>query len=158
MIFDVIIIGGSFAGQAAALQLARARRRILLIDAGQPRNRFAKSSHGFLGQDGQSPSAIMAAATKQLVSYPTVELDNGEVRDVRKDGHGFRVSLANGREEATARHILATGVRDTLPALPGLNERWGVSVLHCPYCHGYELQQRPWGCWPATIWPYTKPC
>ncbi|MCT7373752.1 NAD(P)/FAD-dependent oxidoreductase [Chelativorans salis] len=145
MDFDIIIIGGSFAGQAAALQLGRARRRVLLVDAKQPRDRFARSSHGFLGQDGQPPSTIIATASRQLADYRTVESLEGEAVDAAAIEQGFRVSLADGREERAKRLILATGVRDALPALPGLEERWGISVLHCPYCHGYELDQRPIG-------------
>lgn len=145
MDFDVIIIGGSFAGQAAALQLARARRRVLLVDAKRPRNRFARSSHGFLGQDGRPPAAIIAGAAEQLAAYPTVQFHEGEaVGAVAVDG-GFRISLAEGRQETGRRLILATGVRDILPALIGLEERWGISALHCPYCHGYELDQGPLG-------------
>ncbi|MEM6462622.1 MAG: NAD(P)/FAD-dependent oxidoreductase [Pseudomonadota bacterium] len=145
MTYDFIIVGGSFAGHAAALQLARARKRILLIDAGRPRNRFAHASHGFLGQDGQKPSKIISGAASQLAAYPTVEQREGEVTDAEISGSGFRLSLANGRAESTRRLILATGVRDVLPSLPGLKERWGSSVLHCPYCHGYELDNKPVG-------------
>ena len=149
MNFDVIIVGGSFAGQAAALQLGRARRRVLLVDAQQPRNRFARSSHGFLGQDGCSPSAIMATAAQQLSRYATVALAQEEATDAAatgpESGQGFRVLLADGRQAHGKRIILATGVRDILPVLPGLKERWGITVLHCPYCHGYELNQRPLG-------------
>lgn len=145
MNFDVVIIGGSFAGQAAALQLARARRGVLLIDAKRPRNRFARTSHGFLGQDGHAPSAINATAGRQLAAYPTVQFDAGDAIDAAAVSDGFRVSLADGRQAQGRRLILATGVRDILPVLPGLQERWGVSVLHCPYCHGYELERRPMG-------------
>ena len=145
MDFEITIIGGSFAGQSAALQLGRARRRVLLIDGGKPRNRFARTSHGFLGQDGQPPSAIMATAASQLARYKTVEQRNGLAMDAVAAEQRFRISLDDGTEVTTGRIILATGVRDHLPELPGLEERWGVSVLHCPYCHGYELDQRPVG-------------
>jgi len=145
MEFDVIVVGGSFAGQAAALQLGRARLRTLLVDAGSPRNRFARTSHGFLGQDGVPPSVIISTARRQLATYATVEVREGEVVDAAITEMGFRVSLADGREERAKRLILAIGVRDILPDLAGVEERWGVSVLHCPYCHGYELNQRPLG-------------
>ena len=143
--FDVIVIGGSFAGQAAALTLARARRRVLLVDEGCPRNRFARTSHGFLGQDGVPPSEVISIAARQLASYETVELRREKATDAAAAEGVFRVSLANGRTEIGKRVILATGVRDILPGLPGVEERWGVSVLHCPYCHGYELDRRPLG-------------
>ncbi|WP_020697638.1 NAD(P)/FAD-dependent oxidoreductase [Reyranella massiliensis] len=145
MDFEIIIIGGSFAGQAAALQLARARRRVLLIDGGQPRNRFAQSSHGFLGQDGQAPSAIIATAKKQLAKYRTVEHCEGRATKARAVHDGFRVLLGDGSEVTSSRIILATGVRDALPDISGVKDRWGSSVLHCPYCHGYELNERPVG-------------
>lgn len=145
MPYDVIIVGGSFAGVSAALQLARARRRILLVDAGLPRNRFAEASHGFLGQDGKAPRAIIQEAFRQLRAYPTLELIEGEARAARRDDGGFAVILADGREERAARLVLATGVRDELPPIPGLQERWGVTVLHCPYCHGYEVGDRALG-------------
>lgn len=145
MSFDVIVIGGSFAGQAAALQLGRARRRTLLVDAGSPRNRFALTSHGFLGQDGVAPSVIISTARRQLATYATVKVREGEVVDAAITDAGFRVLFADGREDNAKRLILATGVRDILPDLPGIEERWGVTVLHCPYCHGYELNQQPLG-------------
>lgn len=143
--YDIIIIGGSFAGHAAALQLGRARQRVLLIDAGQPRNRFARSSHGFLGQDGRPPSSIMQSATEQLETYKTVEHRQAEVTQAVPIDRGFRVQILDGTGAIASRLILATGVRDSLPAIQGLQERWGVSVLHCPYCHGYELNQQPLG-------------
>lgn len=141
---DVIIIGGSFAGQAAALMLGRARRKVVLLDAGQPRNRFAEASHGFLGQDGRAPSEIMAGARAQLARYSTVRQLTGRAVTAER-GDGFRLTLEDGSALQARRLILATGQRDILPDLPGLAERWGKSVLHCPYCHGYELDQGPIG-------------
>ncbi|PIB72476.1 NAD(P)/FAD-dependent oxidoreductase [Pseudomonas sp. 2822-17] len=141
MMHDVIIIGGSYSGLSAGLQLARARRKVLVIDAGQRRNRFAATSHGFLGQDGQPPQVIAAEGRSQLMEYPTVTWVQDSV--VQASGHldGFSVRTpCNGAFKA--RHlILATGVVDELPAIPGLKERWGKRVFHCPYCHGYELEQ-----------------
>ncbi|MCA8239571.1 NAD(P)/FAD-dependent oxidoreductase [Burkholderia sp. AU32262] len=137
---EVIVIGGSFAGLSAAMQLARARRRVLVIDAGRPRNRFAEHAHGFLGQDGKPPAQIVADARAQLDAYPTVRRIDGTVRTAERDADGrFHVTLADGGRASADRLILATGIRDELPALPGLAERWGISVLHCPYCHGYEV-------------------
>ncbi len=135
---DVIVIGGSYAGIAAALQLARARRRVLVLDAGQRRNRFASSSHGFLGQDGQSPEAIAAKGRSALLAYPTAAWRAAAVTETRAIEGGF-VVRAQDEEHRARKLILATGVVDELPAVPGLAERWGKSVFHCPYCHGYEL-------------------
>ncbi|TCW67565.1 MULTISPECIES: NAD(P)/FAD-dependent oxidoreductase [Burkholderia] len=137
---EVIVIGGSFAGLSAAMQLARARRGVLVIDAGRPRNRFAAHAHGFFGQDGKPPAQIVDEAAAQLAAYPTVQRIAGDVRTAERDADGrFHVTLADGSRASADRLILATGIRDELPALPGLAERWGVSVLHCPYCHGYEV-------------------
>jgi thioredoxin reductase len=143
--YDVIVIGGSFAGLSAAMQLARARQDVLLIDAGAPRNRFSDASHGFLGQDGRAPGAIIREATCQLLAYPSVEVLAGEARGATSgDGH-FVVTMANGFERQAHRLVLATGVTDTLPDIPGVTERWGATVLHCPYCHGYEVRDRALG-------------
>jgi len=145
MLHDAIIVGGSFAGLSAAIQLARARRRILLVDSGQPRNRFARSSHGFFGQDGESPAAILAHARKQLLAYPTVQFVDGLASHARKVDRAFEITLATGENHKASRLILATGVVDELADLPGLRERWGTTVLHCHYCHGYEVASRRLG-------------
>lgn len=143
--YDVIVVGGSFAGVSAAMQLARARRRVLLIDAGRPRNRFASHAHGFFGQDGVPPAQIVATATAQLLRYPTVTLVKGEARSAYGEAGNFHVELADGSHRRAERLILATGIRDKVPDLPGLEARWGISVLHCPYCHGYEVGDRRLG-------------
>lgn len=145
MNYDVIVVGGSFAGLSAAMQLGRARCRVLVIDAGLPRNRFADASHGFLGQDGKTPHAIIAEAARQVLAYPTVEIVKTEASDARIDDDGFVVTHGGGDTARGRRLILATGVSDHLPDIPGLRERWGASVLHCPYCHGYEMRDRPLG-------------
>jgi len=137
--YEVIVVGGSFAGLSAALQLARARRRVLVIDAGSPRNRFARHSHGFLGHDGKSPTQIVGEALLQLVRYPTAEVKQGFAASAIRTATGFTVALDGGATYSAQRLILATGVRDELPDVPGLRERWGETVVHCPYCHGYEL-------------------
>lgn len=142
---DVIIVGGSFAGLSAAMQLARARRAVLVLDSGAPRNRFSAASHGFPGQDGRSPSDIGATLRAELGRYPTVRFQDAEATAASKLQSGFSLSLSTGDEVSAQRLVLAYGVRDTLPDLPGLAERWGTSVLHCPYCHGYELNQQPVG-------------
>lgn len=143
--FDVIIIGASFAGASAAMQLARARRRVLLVDAGQPRNRFAAASHGFLGQDGAAPHEIMQTALSQLAAYPGFTHRQGLAMHASADLQGVEIALDDGRRMRAHRLILATGVRDELPAIAGLQARWGHTVLHCPYCHGYEMRERQLG-------------
>ena len=141
MSLDVIIIGGSYAGLAAALQLARARRQILVVDGGKRRNRFAGHSNGFMSRDGEEAAAIAAIGREQLLAYSTVQWVDDEVVGAERTDDGFRVVLAQGAVHAARRLVLATGVSDTLPDIPGLVERWGTSVFHCPYCHGYELDQ-----------------
>lgn len=137
---DVIVIGGSYAGMAAALQLLRARRRVLVIDAGQRRNRFAATSHGFLGRDGEDPACIAAEARKQLEAYPTLEwMDDLALEAGRSETGNFTVRSWGGGIHEGSRLIFATGVSDQLPEVEGLAERWGRHVFHCPYCHGYEL-------------------
>ncbi|AJC81693.1 FAD dependent pyridine nucleotide-disulfide oxidoreductase protein (plasmid) [Rhizobium etli bv. phaseoli str. IE4803] len=139
MSYEVIVIGGNFAGLSAAMQLTRARRRVLLVDAGMPRNRFSQAAHGFLGQDGRTPAAIMEEGKRQLSLYPNITLRDGKVVHAQKQDDQFIVGIEDGGEERARRLILATGVSDTLPEIAGLGDRWGRSVLHCPYCHGYEV-------------------
>lgn len=141
MQYDVIIVGGSYAGMAAALQLLRARRRVLVIDSGKRRNRAATHSHGFLSQDGADPAEIARAARAQLERYPTLTWIDGEAVDASGEKEAFTVTLRDGGEHRARRLLLATGVSDTLPDIDGLSERWGRSVFHCPYCHGYELNE-----------------
>ncbi len=141
MQFDVIIIGGSYAGLSASLQLARARRKILIIDSGLRRNRFAEASHGFLTNDGAKASEIVFRAKEQVQAYPTVTFLKGKAVTGERLAEGFRVMLADSSAMEGKRLILATGVIDHLPEISGLAERWGKSVFHCPYCHGYELDQ-----------------
>jgi thioredoxin reductase len=136
---DAIIIGGSFAGLAAATYLARGRRDVAVIDAGAPRNRFAPHSHGFLGFDGVAPGDIVATARTQLGAYPTVSQLTGEVASAERRDDGFAVTLGTGEVLTADKLILAFGISDVLPEIPGLAERWGKSVIHCPYCHGYEF-------------------
>ncbi|NGY05952.1 NAD(P)/FAD-dependent oxidoreductase [Solimonas terrae] len=138
---DVIVIGGSYAGMAAALQLVRARRAVLVIDAGERRNRFASHSHGFLGQDGVPPGEIAANARRQLEAYSTLTWLEGRVEAVTGQADEFTVTTSDSGSHRGRRILLATGVADQLPAVDGLVERWGKSVFHCPYCHGYELGQ-----------------
>ncbi|RMC37196.1 NAD(P)/FAD-dependent oxidoreductase [Paracoccus alkanivorans] len=138
---DVIVIGGSFAGMAAALQLLRARRPVLIVDAGERRNRFASHSHGFLGQDGIDPAVIWARAREQLLIYPALNWIDGKAISAGGQKDSFHVALEDGSRSEGRRLLFATGLRDILPEIPGLAERWGRAVFHCPYCHGYELNR-----------------
>ncbi len=146
MTHDVIVIGGSYAGMAAALQLLRARRKVLVIDAGKRRNRFAEESHGFLGQDGVNPGEIARKARAQLSAYPTLAWAEGTAEQAEGEKDAFVVTTADGARHGARRLLFATGVSDALPEIDGLRERWGRSVFHCPYCHGYELDQGRIGC------------
>ncbi|NVD42297.1 NAD(P)/FAD-dependent oxidoreductase [Ensifer sp. HO-A22] len=141
MTHDVLILGGSYAGLSAGLQLARARRKVLVIDNGLRRNRFAGTSHGFLTQDGNTPADIAAKARAQLMEYRTVEWLQAEATHAERAQDGFKVTLQQGPDVTGKRLVLATGVTDVLPELEGIAERWGKSVFHCPYCHGYELDE-----------------
>lgn len=139
--YDVIVVGGSYAGMSAALQLVRARRSVLVIDAGKRRNRAASHSHGFLSQDGADPAVIASAARAQLEAYPTFSWVDDLVVKVSGSRDAFIIEVMGGEVYGARRLLLATGVSDTLPDVEGLAERWGTSVFHCPYCHGYELDQ-----------------
>lgn len=139
--FDAIVVGGSYSGLSAAMQLARARQKVLVIDAGQRRNRFAAASHGFLGQDGRAPDAIAAEGRAQLLAYPNVRWLDGSAARAERNGEGFAVQTTDGKSLKTRCLVLATGVVDELPDIEGVAERWGRSVFHCPYCHGYELNE-----------------
>ncbi|MGO1070362.1 NAD(P)/FAD-dependent oxidoreductase [Lysobacter sp. CA199] len=142
---DVIVVGGSFAGLSAALQLGRARRRVLVIDSGLPRNRYAAHAHGILGHDGKPPARILDESRAQLLAYPQARFVRGTATAAQRLDGGFSVTMDDDGEHRASRLILATGIRDELPAIAGMAERWGVSVLHCPYCHGYEVADRPLG-------------
>jgi thioredoxin reductase len=136
---DAIIIGGSVAGLSAALYIARARRSVCIIDTGSPRNRFAAHSHGFFAQDGSEPGAMLATARSQVAAYPTAAFIDEEAIRAAREPEGFSVKLATGEVLESTKLVLAFGISDELPAIPGLAERWGRSVLHCPYCHGFEF-------------------
>lgn len=139
--YDVIVIGGGYAGMAATLQLLRARRSVLVIDAGLRRNRTASHSYGFLGQDGIDPAELARTARTQLEAYSTLNWHEGDVSHATGENDKFQVTLSTGEDFAGRRLLFATGVSDELPPVPGLVARWGRSVFHCPYCHGYELDQ-----------------
>ena len=141
--FDVIIVGGSNAGLSAALVLGRSRRRTLVIDHDQPRNAPSPAVHSFFSRDGTPPSELRRIGREQLRPYESVEFAVGEVVAVRRSSSGFDVTLRDGTQHAARKLLLATGVHDELPAIEGLAERWGKSVLHCPYCHGWEVRDHP---------------
>ncbi|WP_368865409.1 NAD(P)/FAD-dependent oxidoreductase [Stenotrophomonas maltophilia] len=136
---EVIIVGGSYAGIAAGLILARARRAVAVIDAGLPRNRAASHSHGVLGLDGISGAELLKTARQQLLDYPSVRWIHAEAAHATASPDGVEVRTADGQVLAARKLLLASGISDQLPDLPGLAERWGSTVLHCPYCHGYEV-------------------
>ncbi|HIE5650185.1 TPA: NAD(P)/FAD-dependent oxidoreductase [Stenotrophomonas maltophilia] len=136
---EVIIVGGSYAGIAAGLILARARRAVTVIDAGLPRNRAASHSHGVIGLDGISGAELLKTARQQLLDYPSVRWIHAEAAHATASPDGVEVRTADGQVLAARKLLLASGISDQLPDLPGLAERWGSTVLHCPYCHGYEV-------------------
>lgn len=142
---DVIIVGGSFAGLAAALQLGRARRKVTVLDTGLPRNRFAAHSHGLLGHDHKSPLDILAAARQQLARYPTVRLVNAKASAVDGAIDNFGVTTEGGERLESRRLLLSYGVADQMPAIPGFAECWGKSIVPCPYCDGFEVAGQHWG-------------
>jgi thioredoxin reductase len=142
---DAIIVGGGFAGLSAATYLARGRRSVAVIDSGRPRNRFADEAHGFLGRDGSDPRTILNAAQRQLEAYPGAARIEGQAVAARAEEGGFAVDLAGGEILRARKLVLAFGLSDTLPSLPGIEERWGKTVLHCPYCHGIEFSDLPLG-------------
>ncbi len=141
--FDSIIIGGSSAGLSAALTLARALKKVIVFDDGKPCNRFSHASHGFLTQDGVAPSEIIRQARQQLEPYKSVEIKQARVVSVTTIVGGFEVVTSEGETFQCRKLLLATGVRDELPALEGIDAFWGKSVFHCPYCDGYELRGQP---------------
>jgi thioredoxin reductase len=145
MRYDAVVIGGGFAGLSAATYLGRGRRTVCVIDTGKPRNRFAQASHGFLAQDGSPPLSILTRAREQIAAYPTVRLIASEAVGARGEDGSFHVVLADGQQIEARKAILAFGLRDDLPSLPGLAQRWGRTVLHCPYCHGIEFSDQPLG-------------
>jgi thioredoxin reductase len=140
---DVIVVGGGAAGLSAALTLGRARRRTLVLDAGEPRNAPSPASHGVFTRDGAPPAELLREARAQLAPYETVSLCDAAALDARAVNGAFEVELANGGGARGRRLLLALGVRDELPAIEGLAPLWGTRVLHCPYCHGWEVRDEP---------------
>lgn len=143
--WEVIIVGGSYAGLSAALTLGRSRRSTLVIDDGRPANRFAASAHNILTHDGGAPDELRRLGLADLKAYPTVTTRPGKVVAVTKGSEGFSVQTDDGTTLSAAAVVLATGLSDRLADWPGLVSCWGKSVVHCPYCHAYELRDRPTG-------------
>ncbi len=143
--YDVVVIGGGAAGLNGALQLARSRRSVLVVDSGQPRNRPAAAVHGLLGHDGVPPAQLLARGRDEVRGYGG-EVVTGEVTAVGGNlAAGFTVTLGDGRVVLARRLLVTTGLVDNLPDIPGLGERWGRDVVHCPYCHGWEVRDQPIG-------------
>lgn len=140
MDFDVIIIGGSYAGLSAALTLGRSTRNVLVIDAGKPCNRQTPHSHNFLTHDGDRPADISAAAKAEVLKYPSVKFVAGKANSTKQIAGGFSVGLEGGQNFTARKLLLATGLKDTLPDIKGLAACWAISAIHCPYCHGYEVK------------------
>ncbi|WP_378738593.1 NAD(P)/FAD-dependent oxidoreductase [Nocardia brasiliensis] len=144
--YDVVIVGGGAAGLSAALVLTRSRRKVAVVCGGAPRNAPAEHMHGFLSRDGMPPGELLATGAAEVAGYGGELIDDfvsSAEKSYRQDD--FTVQLASGRTLTARRILIATGLRDELPGLPGLRERWGADVLHCPYCHGYEVRDQPLG-------------
>ncbi len=145
--YDVLVVGAGSAGLSAALTLGRCRRRVLLADGGPTRNAPSPAVHSFFTRDGIRPAQLLQLGHEQLAPYPEVEAKELKIKRLTKLAHGFRATGETGQglpfEATTRRVLLATGIEDILPPLPGFRELWGGSVLHCPYCHGYEVRDQP---------------
>jgi thioredoxin reductase len=141
--YDVIIVGGGPAGLSAALILGRCRRRVLLVDSGNPRNAVSQAMHGFLTRDGENPMEVRRIAREQLRPYETIELRDGEICEARCHGDWFEVREAQGEWLSARKLLLATGLLDEVPDIPGFAELYGRGVYNCPYCDGWEHRDRP---------------
>jgi thioredoxin reductase len=141
--YDVLIAGGGPAGLSAALLLGRSRRAVLVCDGGEPRNAASPAAHSFLTRDGAPPLELRRIGREQLAEYPSVELADTKIVAVDATDGRFEATLGDGRRVAARKVILATGVRDELPAIAGLADLWGGDLFHCPYCHGWEVRDRP---------------
>ncbi|QWT85691.1 MULTISPECIES: NAD(P)/FAD-dependent oxidoreductase [unclassified Chryseobacterium] len=138
--FDVIITGGSYSGLSAAMALGRSLRNVLVIDNGKPCNRQTPHSHNFVTHDGKTPAEIAKLAKQDVGKYDTVRFYNGTVVKTSKANEGFVIETSTGEKFYAKKLILASGVKDIMPDIPGFAECWGISVIHCPYCHGYEVK------------------
>lgn len=143
--FDVIIVGGSYSGLAAGMALGRALKQVLIIDSGKPCNHQTPHSHNFLTHDGDTPAEIATLARKQVQQYDTVQFFNGPAIKGVKTETGFEIAVTTGETFQAKKLIFATGIHDIMPGLQGFEACWGISVLHCPYCHGYEVRHQQTG-------------
>lgn len=143
--FDVIIIGGSYAGLSAAMALGRSIRNVLIIDSEEPCNRQTPHSHNFITQDGEKPSAIAEKAKAQVLNYSTVKFQNDLAVNGMKTEKGFAITTKTGKEFTAKKLLFATGIKDIMPDIKGFAACWGISVIHCPYCHGYEVKNEKTG-------------
>jgi thioredoxin reductase len=144
-LFDVIIVGGSYSGLAAGMALGRALKQVLVIDNGKPCNRQTPHSHNFITHDGKTPKEIAAIAKQQVERYNTVKFFNGLATKAAKTETGFQIQTESGNTFSAKKLIFATGIKDIMPDIDGSAECWGISVLHCPYCHGYEIRNEKTG-------------
>lgn len=143
--FDVIIVGGSYSGLAAGMALGRAMRTVLIIDSGAPCNRQTPHSHNFLTLDGIPPAEIAAKARQQVEKYETVHFYKGLATTGTKIKNGFEIQTESGEKFSAPKIIFATGIKDIMPDIPGFSECWGITAVHCPYCHGYEIRNQKTG-------------
>lgn len=140
--YEVIIIGGSYSGLSAAMALGRASRKTVIIDAGEPCNRQTPHSHNFITHDGDTPASISAKARQEVLQYPTVTFVNDKALKAIKSKDEFEISTEAGNTYTAKKLLLATGIKDVMPDIDGFSECWGISVIHCPYCHGYEVKNQ----------------
>ncbi|MDQ8006326.1 MAG: NAD(P)/FAD-dependent oxidoreductase [Pedobacter sp.] len=143
--FDVIIIGGSYAGLSAAMALGRSIKKVLIIDSGNPCNKQTPHSHNFLTQDGKTPKEISELAKSQVANYDTASFVNDIAIEGKKIDNGFEITTQSKQIFSGRKLIFATGVKDEMPNIDGFAECWGISVIHCPYCHGYEVRNQKTG-------------
>ncbi|MCV9385106.1 NAD(P)/FAD-dependent oxidoreductase [Reichenbachiella ulvae] len=144
-IYDTIIIGGSYAGLSAAMALGRSLRQVLIIDSGQPCNAQTPHSHNFITQDGVAPGIIAGKARAQVLAYDSISFYEGLALNGRQLDGGFEIETDKGERFKTKKLLFASGIRDLMPDIPGIKECWGISVIHCPYCHGYEVRNQKTG-------------
>lgn len=144
-LFEVIIIGGSYAGLSAAMALGRSRRNVVILDSANPCNKQSPHSHNFLTHDGDKPCDITAVAKEQVMQYPTITFVHTKAVATQKNDGVFEIQADNGQIYHAKKILFASGLTDVLPDIPGFAECWGVSILHCPYCHGYEFSGRATG-------------